>query len=75
MELLKSFKPGEVVPASGQYWVVHLTHRPPYKCLLNKGQLFPHCNTCHRCVTFEYASEHLFGTNDLTFDHDFRRAG
>jgi hypothetical protein len=71
LEPLTSFSPGDIVPISGQYWVVHLHHRRPHKCLLNKGARFPQCKTCLTRVMFEFASEHLFGVEDLYCDGDF----
>ncbi|HEY3930013.1 MAG TPA: hypothetical protein VGL89_16705 [Candidatus Koribacter sp.] len=64
------FLPGEKVPISGEYWVVHLQHRLPYKAFLLVGERFPVCKQCSRNVVYEYAGDPLRGV-DLSHDVDF----
>jgi hypothetical protein len=74
MRLLTPFLPGEKVPASGQYWVIHLRHRPPYKALLSAGERFPVCKQCDTSVVFEYASDIVTQGFSLGADADFAAA-
>jgi len=71
MQFLTPFLPGEKVPTSGDYWVVHLKHRLPYKAFLPEGERFPVCNQCSLDVVYEYAGD-LHKGLDLSHDLDFQ---
>jgi len=47
-----TYKPGNIVPESGIYIVLHKRHRPRHQNLLLKGQKFPRCRTCGEAVRF-----------------------
>ena len=70
MQFLTPFLPGEKVEKSGQYWVIHLRHRLPYKAVLTEGERFPLCNQCTTSVLYEFASELHEGAS-LQADRDF----
>ena len=46
-------KPGEVVPASGIYRVIHESHRLMHEATLLESDRFPLCRQCKRGVRFE----------------------
>jgi hypothetical protein len=71
MQLLTPFLSGEEVPASGQYWVIHLQHRLPHKAILTAGERFPACKQCDTNILYEYASALLIDGGNLTEDRDF----
>jgi len=47
------YKPGEVVPESGVYRVLHGRHRAPHENTLREGEHFPECRRCGDDVRFE----------------------
>jgi hypothetical protein len=47
-----SFKPGEIVPASGVYCVEHHSHRLMHSATLVMNTLFPRCKQCGNAVRF-----------------------
>jgi hypothetical protein len=49
----KKYRPGDVVPQSGIYRVVHDSHRLMHEATLVEGQRFPICRRCQRNVRFE----------------------
>src|SRR5262249_26307163 len=53
------YKPGEVVPESGIYRVLHSRHRPSHESTLKEGEEFPACRECGSDVRFE----HVVSTN------------
>jgi CheY-like chemotaxis protein len=55
------YKPGEVVPESGVYRVLHSRHRSSHESTLQEGETFPFCNQCGDDVRFE----HVVSTNSL----------
>jgi hypothetical protein len=71
MQFLTPFLSGETVPASGQYWVIQLKHRSPYRARMMEGEHFPVCNECLILVVYEYASDLVNGGVDLSQDMDF----
>jgi hypothetical protein len=56
------FKPGDTVPASGIYRVVHdVYHREEHEVTAVKGEPFPPCNHCgqHPRFTLVHAAHHI----------------
>ena len=47
-----SFKPGELVPASGFYCVEHHSHKLMHTTTLVKDSRFPRCKRCGNAVRF-----------------------
>ena len=47
------YKPGEVVPESGVYRVLHSQHRSAHESTLREGETFPACRNCGGDVRFE----------------------
>ena len=45
--------PGDRVPASGVYRVIHGDHRDDHPVLALKGELFPTCRSCKNDVRYE----------------------
>ena len=46
------FKPGENVPQSGLYLVLHENHRADHEATLFQGEQFPACAQCDIAVRF-----------------------
>jgi hypothetical protein len=46
------FKPGEQVPSSGVYRVLHQGHRDEHEATLREGEQFPTCTVCAQDVRF-----------------------
>ncbi len=62
-------KPGQLVPISGMYTVVHVAHRADHEVLAIRGEEFPACRVCNARVTF-------YPTQPVThMTHDFDLAG
>src|SRR5690349_8257816 len=49
----RKWKPGELVPASGIYRILHARHRGAHEAVLTKGQKFPKCLRCGERARFE----------------------
>lgn len=54
---MDEFKPGDKVPTSGVYEVIHdkldgEDHAHPHRVIAMAGTLFPHCRGCHEFVRF-----------------------
>ena len=49
----RSYKPGEQIPASGIYKVIHRTHRHAHENIFAAGQTFPPCKHCGDKVRFQ----------------------
>ena len=47
------FKPGDIVPESGIYRVLHSRHRLAHENILWEGETFPSCKQCEEDVRFE----------------------
>ncbi len=61
------FKPGQKVPSSGVYRVLHKDHRDEHEATLREGEFFPNCTICDQGVRF-----HLVQSADLIDqDRDF----
>ncbi len=65
------YRPGEDVPRSGVYLVLHQQHRPAHEALIVSGQPFPRCRICREQVRYRV----LRGAAPLDSDHDFTSAG
>jgi len=55
--MAQQFKPGEVVPNSAVYRVIHKEHRQAHLNELLEGETFPRCRQCKDEVRFELLSE------------------
>lgn len=64
----RSFAPGEIVPISGIYTVVHQEHRPSHEVIAIRGEEFPRCRLCKAEVRFEVVRvlPHMTHDFDLT---------
>jgi hypothetical protein len=64
----RAYKPGETVPNSGIYSVLHLDHRAPHEVLAIQGEEFPTCRVCKTEVRFFVAHllPHMTHDFDLT---------
>jgi hypothetical protein len=49
----KSYKPGETIPKTGIYMVLHRDHRKPHEASLRAGDIFPICRHCAAQVRFK----------------------
>ncbi len=65
----RSFKPGQLVPISGLYTVVHQNHRAEHQVLAIRGDEFPACRICKGEVRFHPMQVVPYIT------HDFDLAG
>jgi hypothetical protein len=64
-----AYKPGQLVPISGVYTVVHIGHRPDHEVIALRGEEFPACRVCRTSVSF-------YPTQPIThMTHDFDLAG
>jgi hypothetical protein len=66
---LRAYRPGQMVPISGIYTVIHLDHRAPHEAVAVRGDLFPACRICKGQVRFHIAQIVPHVT------HDFDLAG
>ncbi len=66
------FRPGDLIPKSAAYQVIHLTHRPPHELNCVAGDMFPPCQTCGEAVRFVLLTPSDFlASRMLTEDVDF----
>ena len=49
----RRFQPGEAVPSSGVYRIIHGNHREDHDGILLHGQTFPACVVCGEKVRFQ----------------------
>ncbi len=63
----KEFRPGERIPGSGVYLVVHREHRPTHEATLVTGKPFPVCARCGAGVRFRL----LRNASSIEQDPDF----
>jgi len=54
MTVKKYLQPGESVPETAVYAVIHDGHRPIHHATLRKGERFPLCAKCSDRVRFEF---------------------
>lgn len=65
----RAYKPGQMVPISGIYTVIHVDHRVSHETLAIRGDVFPACRICKSQVRFQIAQVVPHVT------HDFDLAG
>ena len=65
----RGYRPGQLVPISGIYTVVHIGHRADHEVIAIRGEEFPPCRLCGSEVVFHPAQP----TAHMT--HDFDLAG
>jgi hypothetical protein len=63
MTVKKQFQPGEPVPETAVYAVIHDGHRSIHHATLRKEELFPQCSTCAERVRFEIFQSASIGGN------------
>lgn len=66
---VRAYKPGQLVPISGLYTVVHQAHRAEHEVLAIRGDEFPSCRICKAEVRFHVLQVFPYIT------HDFDLAG
>jgi hypothetical protein len=59
------YRPGDKVPASGIYLVVHSKHRIHHETIAIRGEEFPACRTCKSDVSFCLTREVPHVTHDF----------
>ena len=64
------FKPGEIVPESGQYWIRHQQHRLTHVASISLNH-FPQCLICGGEVRFIAAVGGFSDAPSLSGDRDF----
>ncbi len=65
------YRPGQVVPVSGVYRVIHeRSHRSPHEMLLTSGVSFLPCRACRERVRFTLAAAVPRFCEDLDFGRD-----
>ena len=62
------YKPGDIVPASGIYRVVHYAHRLPHETAILVLKKFPRCNQCGDGVRYQLVRS----VGELLKDYNFR---
>lgn len=64
----QEYKPGQIVPTSGIFVVVHDGHRSPHDVLAICGEEFPPCRVCKDEVRFYVSTfvPHMMHDFDLT---------
>lgn len=63
------FRPGDRVPCSGVFQVVHRDHREAHEATMAMGGTFPNCTVCGDGVRFQLVKK----AADLKSDDDFLR--
>ena len=61
------FQPGQTVPESGVYTVLHRHHREKHSATIFKGDRFPRCARCGNEVRFMLARSAALITEDADF--------
>lgn len=73
------FQPGDLVPESGVYTVVHNQHRQRHTATIFKGRHFPQCARCGDRVRFLLLQRATLILEDVDFrqltDHDETASG
>ena len=64
------FKPGEKVPSSGVYRVLHKNHRDEHDATLREGEQFPTCAVCEGEVRFQLVQSAKLIEGDTDFVND-----
>jgi hypothetical protein len=63
----KFYQPGEEVPESGVYTVVHDHHRARHSATIFKGERFPRCARCGKGVSFVLMRRSALISDDIDF--------
>jgi hypothetical protein len=66
MTVKKHFQPGESVPETAVYAVIHDGHRAIHHATLRNGERFPECTKCADRVRFEILQSASFGRTAST---------
>ena len=66
---IRAYKPGQMVPVSGLYSVIHQDHRSEHQVVAIRGDEFPSCRVCKGEVRFYVVTVIPYLT------HDFDLAG
>lgn len=61
------FQPGDEVPESGVYTVVHERHRERHPATIFQGSRFPQCARCGKAVRFMLARPAALISDDTDF--------
>jgi hypothetical protein len=65
--MAQEFKPGEKVPSSGVYRVLHNGHRDGHDATLREGEQFPTCTVCDQNVRFRLVQSAKMIDRDADF--------
>lgn len=65
--MAQEFKPGEMVPSSGVYRVLHKDHRDEHDATLREGEQFPSCTVCDEDVRFRLVQSAKLIDRDVDF--------
>jgi hypothetical protein len=65
------FKPGNIVPRPGQYWIRHQQHRLAHLAHIGEPT-FPHCLRCGGSVRFICGDREFQSAPPLSQDRDFK---
>lgn len=65
--MAQEFKPGEKVPSSGVYRVLHKSHRDEHDATLREGEQFPTCTVCDQNVRFRLVQSAKMIDRDADF--------
>jgi len=63
----ETYRPGERVPESGIYRVIHHAHRLPHDVTIEKDTVLPECARCGGHVSFTYLQPAVFVRDDYDF--------
>lgn len=61
------FQPGDLVPESGVYTVMHDAHRQQHSATIFKGRHFPQCARCGDKVRFVLVQRAMLILEDVDF--------
>lgn len=65
--MAQEFKPGDKVPSSGVYRVLHNGHRDQHEATLREGEQFPTCTVCEQHVRFQLVQSARLIDRDADF--------
>ena len=65
--MAQEFRPGEKVPSSGVYRVLHKGHRDEHDATLREGEQFPNCTVCDNDVRFRLVQSARLIQRDADF--------
>src|SRR3954467_9766740 len=63
----RKYKPGQPVPETGVYRVIHHQHRPEHDATLFRDEQFPPCGRCGEDVRFELVGKAVPIEDDSDF--------